>query len=120
MNAILGIVAFFVAPFIFLVSCLAQSLDWISDDIAHIGKVIAGWSFLLVLLVLLYRVTSNLLFMWLLIAALCLLLWTLAKRYCAKKWKRPSTPDAWICRKCGNENSNVIIKCNKCGATRPT
>ena len=120
MNGILGIIVFFITPLSFLVFALLQGLDVVSDGTAHKGKAAAAWSFFLFLFVLLYRVTFNLLFILLLITTIGLLIWTLINKYYMRTRRKPSTPDAWICRKCGNENSNLITECNKCKNKNPS
>ena len=38
------------------------------------------------------------------------------KRIYTKNFGKPSSPDNWICRKCGTENSKLLTECSNCSS----
>jgi hypothetical protein len=40
------------------------------------------------------------------------------KRGYAKRFSRPSSPDLWVCRKCGEENHAIRTECVGCGVAK--
>ena len=35
-----------------------------------------------------------------------------------RQYGKPSSPDVWICKKCGEENSNISLECFNCAAKK--
>ncbi len=92
--------------------------DHIEDLIA---KVCAG-IIAIALCLYLYYVSSSIIFILLIPITILFILYIylkpIFKDMYAKKFGKPSSPDYWICRKCGIENSNLLTECDNCNSAK--
>jgi ribosomal protein L40E len=67
--------------------------------------------------------TGNKLFTDLRVFAFLVFLGLVLVKPVASFWKRrfakPSSPEYWVCKKCGTENLKVMLECRKCSAPKP-
>ena len=92
--------------------------DNIEDLIAKIcvGIIaIALWLYL-------YYVSSKIIFILLIPITILFILYIylkpIFKDLYNKNFGKPSSPDYWICRKCGMENSNLMTECDSCSSAK--
>ncbi|NQT90905.1 MAG: hypothetical protein HQ558_06600 [Candidatus Omnitrophica bacterium] len=71
----------------------------------------------------LHYITSSIIFVILIFLAITVTAYTFLrqalKKIYMKKFAKPTSPDIWICKKCGAENSTFIKECNECGRRNP-
>lgn len=90
--------------------------DGIEDIIAKIciGIIaVALWLYL-------YYISSKIIFIILIPITIAIILYVYLqrtiKRMYTKNFGKPSSPDNWICRKCGIENSKLLTECDNCNS----
>ncbi len=90
--------------------------DGIEDIIAKICAGIIS----VALLLYLYYISSKIIFIILIPLAIIIILYMymqrVIKRMYVKKFGKPSSPNNWICRKCGTENSKLLTECDNCNS----
>lgn len=88
--------------------------DSVEDIIAKICAGIIS----IALLLYLYYISSKIIFIILIPIAIVIILYIYMKRIIKRAYKKsfgkPSSPDNWICRKCGTENSKLLTECDNC------
>lgn len=114
-NTLLSMASFFALPVIFFFYCLGGPLRLISDETAGLGRKISFGIFLILLLFYLYRIVEDPLFVYMLLTVAGFYIWLFIEHRYGRLWKKPSSTDTWICRKCGEENHKITTACNKCG-----
>jgi len=90
------------------------------DNIEDIIAKICAGVISVALLLYLYYISSKIIFIILIPVAIIIILYIymqrVIKRIYAKNFGKPSSPDSWICRKCGTENSKLLTECDNCNS----
>jgi ribosomal protein L40E len=90
------------------------------DEIENIIAKICAGIISIALLLYLYYISSKIIFIILIPITVVIILYIYMQRVIKRIYKRnfgkPSSPDNWICRKCGTENSKLLTECDNCNS----
>ena len=121
-GTLLTFLSFFAGGTLLLMVLIAISGGALPQRIESIIFNTALGIFITTILLWLYRWTSHIIFLILIPVTVCAIIYTyvhqMLKNYYKRKFGKPSTPDMWLCRKCGRENENINLYCTECDSSK--
>ena len=121
-GTLLTFLSFFAGGTLLLLVLVALSGGALPQKIESIIFNTALGIIITTILLWLYRWTSHIIFLILIPVTICAIIYTyvhqMLKNYYKRKYGKPSTPDVWLCRKCGAENENINLYCTECDSSK--
>ena len=121
-GTLLTFLSFFAGGTLLLLVLVALSGGALPQKIESIIFNTALGIIITTILLWLYRWTSHIIFLILIPVTICAIIYTyvhqMLKNYYKRKFGKPSSPDMWLCRKCGTENENINLYCTECDSRK--